>query len=66
MMSVTSACQILVEEEEEDEDDKIPWAYGYKNLQAASKRIGGHSNSFHGISSSNGSWDMLISYPIYF
>ena len=34
MMSVTSACQILVEEEEEDEDDKIPWAGHNEQLRA--------------------------------
>jgi len=34
MMSVTSACQIPVEEEEEDEDDEIPWA-GHNELLRA-------------------------------
>jgi len=36
-MSVTSACQIPVEEEEEkeeDEDDEIPWAGQYELLRA--------------------------------
>ena len=42
-MSVTSACQIPVEEEEEDEDDEIPWAgrkellRAYPNRQVAKK-----------------------------
>jgi len=33
-MSVTSACQIPVEEEEEDEVDEIPWA-GHNELLRA-------------------------------
>jgi len=43
-MSVTSACQIPVEEEEEDEDDEIPWTgrkellRAYPNRQVAKRR----------------------------
>ena len=44
MMSVTSACQIPVEEEEEveeDDDDEIPWAGHNELLRAYPNKQGG-------------------------
>jgi len=46
MMSVTSACQIPVEEEEEDEDDEIPQAGHNELLRAYPNRQVGKRRRF--------------------